>query len=90
MRYIDEKKKEEVKAEVGDFIFADGDLFVIYKRVSEYQAIYMTGQYAFVGAGITEKSIEEIVNFFKQYDDFELIKSDEMELIRRGYGSLKI
>lgn len=88
MRYIDERVKEEneVVAEVGDFIFADGDLFVIYKNWAyaecEYQAIYVLGSDAFDGAGATRTSIEELIAFFKQYDDFELIKSDEMELVR--------
>lgn len=88
MKYIDERalKENEVVAEVGDFIHADGELFVIYKNwayaESKYQAIYVLGSDAFDGAGATKVSIEELIAYFKQWEDFELIKSDEMKLVR--------
>lgn len=86
MRYIDERIEGKKKAEVGDFIFATGELFVIYKTYRQgknvYQALYVTGSDAFDGAGITEDSLEEVVDYFKRYDDFELIKSEEMKLVR--------
>ena len=87
MRYIDERalKENEAVAEVGDFIFADGDLMVITKTYTpdiKYRAVLVVGEYAFNGAGVTEDSIEEVVSCLKEYGDFELIKSDEMKLVR--------
>lgn len=89
MRYIDKSNVEEKKviAEVGDFIFADGDLMVIVKTYTpniKYRAIILTGEDAFDGAGVTADSIEGVVSCLEEYEDFELIKSDEMKLVREA------
>lgn len=91
MKYIDERviKESKVGAKAGDFIYAGGDLRVIWETVEmgkpRYKAIYVTGEEPFMGAGDVENSLEELVKFYKEiYEDFELIKSEEMELIRRN------
>lgn len=83
MKFINKTINKNV-AKVGDFIFADGELRVIFMDGNgKYRAIYVTGKDAFNGSGAVENSIEILVGFYKEsYDDFELIKSEEMQLVR--------
>lgn len=89
MKYMDRKIQEENKfvAEIGDCIYANNNLYVITNgwvdNKNQYQAIYMTGVHAFNGAGLTRDSIKEIVDFYRDFEDFEIIKSDEIEIVRR-------
>lgn len=89
MKYIDERSKKNCEAEVkvGDFILANGDLRVICERYENdetiYNTVYLTGTSPCKGFGLVSHSIEELVEFYKKnYDDFELIKSDEIKLVR--------
>lgn len=84
MKFINKTKIEKVEAKVGDFIFANGNLRVIYKESEfEYRAIYVTGEYAFDGEGLSKDTIDEIIEFYRDTcEDFELIKSEEMQLVR--------
>lgn len=89
MIYTDERKQEKREAKVGDFIFAGGELRVIWEGLDSgktvFKAIYVTGCEPFCGAGSVDTSIEEMIEFYKgNYEDFELIKADEMELVRRA------
>ena len=83
MKFINKTINKNV-AKVGDFIFADGELRVIFMDGNgKYRAIYVTGKDAFNGSVAVENSIEILVGFYKEsYDDFELIKSEEMQLVR--------
>lgn len=86
MKYSDKRNRKEAKA--GDFIYADGELRVIHKTcvngAVSYEAIFVTGSRYFEGSVVVENSIEELVGFYKRmYVDFELIRADEMELVRR-------
>ena len=83
MEFINKTINKNV-AKVGDFIFADGELRVIFRDSNEkYRTIYVTGKNAFNGSGVTEDTIEEIIELYeKEYNDFELIKSEEMQLVR--------
>lgn len=83
MKFINKTINRNI-AEVGDFIFADGELRVICRDSDgRYKTIYVTGKDAFNGSGTVENSIEILVGFYKEsYDDFELIKSEEMQLVR--------
>lgn len=89
MIYTDERKQEKINAKAGDFIYADGQLRVIWATTengkSKFKSIYVTGNGSFNGDGTVEDSIEDMINFYKRhYEDFELIKSEEMELVRRA------
>ena len=83
MKFINKTINRNI-AEVGDFIFADGELRVIFRDGNgKYRAIYVTGKDAFNGSGTVENSIEILVGFYREsYNDFELIKSEEMQLVR--------
>lgn len=83
MEFINKTINKNV-AKVGDFIFADGELRVIFRdSYGKYRTIYVTGKDAFNGSGRVENSIEILVGFYKEgFDDFELIKSEEMQLVR--------
>lgn len=90
MKYSDMRniKEEKNVAKVGDFIFAGDELRVIHKTCINgavvYQAIFITSSGAFDGSGNMESSIEELLSCYKEvFSDFELIKADEMELVRR-------
>lgn len=84
MKFINKTIENKNIAEVGDFIFADGELRVIFRDGNgKYRAIYVTGEEAFDGSGTTEDTIEILVGFYREsYNDFELIKSEEMQLVR--------
>ena len=84
MKFINKTIENKNIAEVGDFIFADGELRVICRDGDgRYKTIYVTGDDAFCGSGSIEDTIEILVGFYKEsYDDFELIKSEEMQLVR--------
>lgn len=87
MKYIDERVEGKKEAEVGDFIFADGDLRVIWEGREDgkpvFKTIYVTGTEPFLGCGLGETSIDELVKYYKEsYDDFELIKSEELKIVR--------
>ena len=83
MKFINKTINKNV-AKVGDFIFADGELRVVFKDGNgKYRTIYVTGKDAFNGSGATEDTIEILVESYREsYDDFELIKSEEMQLVR--------
>lgn len=84
MKFINKTIENKNVAKVGDFIFADGELRVIFMDSSgKYRTIYVTGKDAFNGSGTVESSIEILVGFYKEsYNDFELIKSEELQLVR--------
>lgn len=84
MEFINKTIENKNVAKVGDFIFADGELRVIFMDGNgKYRTIYVAGKDAFNGSGTVENSIEILVGFYKEsYDDFELIKSEEMQLVR--------
>lgn len=83
MIYIDKRIKED-SAKVGDFIYANGELraIVFNKTLDRYQSLYVTGEEAFSKVGDTAGKIEDIVEFYRAFEDFQLIKSEEMKLIR--------
>lgn len=83
MKFINKTINKNV-AKVGDCIFANGELRVIFRDGNgKYRTIYVTGKDAFNGSGVTEDTIEEIIELYeKEYNDFELIKSEEMRLVR--------
>lgn len=84
MKFINKTIENKNVAKVGDFIFADGELRVIFMDSNgKYRTIYVTGKDAFNGSGTVESSIEILVGFYKEsYNDFELIKSEELQLVR--------
>lgn len=84
MKFINKTIENKNVAKVGDFIFADGELRVIFMDGNgKYRTIYVTGKDAFNGSGTVESSIEILVGFYKEsYNDFELIKSEELQLVR--------
>ena len=83
MEFINKTINKNV-AKVGDFIFADGELRVIFRDGNgKYRIIYVTGKHAFNGRGVAEDTIEELIESYKEScSDFELIKSEEMQLVR--------
>lgn len=84
MEFINKTIENKNVAKVGDFIFADGELRVIFRDSNgKYRTIYVTGKDAFNGRGATEDTIEELIESYKEgFDDFELIKSEELQLVR--------
>lgn len=84
MKYKDNRIKKEVEPQVGDFIYGNGAIrLIISPDVCKY-AVAILSDYCGGHVGGIYDSIEDLIEHYKSIlTDFELIKSDELELIRR-------
>ena len=84
MEYKDNRIKKEVEPKVGDFIYGNGVIrLIISPDDDKYSVVLLNGNYAGNVAGIYP-SINDLIQHYKSiFPGFELIKSEEMTLIRQ-------
>lgn len=84
MKYKDSRIKKEVEPQVGDFIYGNDVIRVIISPDDDkYSAVILNGNYAGNVVRIYS-SINDLIEEYKSIlPDFELIKSEEMTLIRQ-------
>lgn len=84
MKYKDSRIKKEVEPKVGDFIYGNGVIrLIISPDDDKYSVVLLNGNYAGNVAKIYP-SINDLIEHYKSiFPGFELIKSEEMTLIRQ-------
>lgn len=84
MKFENIQKDKNINAKVGDFIFVDGSLRLIIEYGGLFRTICLDGSNPCWGFGMSMDSLEELLCWYKaKYENFELIKSDEITLVRQ-------
>lgn len=84
MKYKDSRIKKEVEPQVGDFIYGNGVIRLIISPDDGKYAVAILSGYCGGHVGGIHDSIEDLIEYYRSIlPDFELIKSEEMTLIRQ-------